>query len=132
MREAGGVDDVEHIDVTALLAPGADDRSRVRWSASNQLQTNVVVLPAGERVDEHVEPDLDVTLVVVAGEAQLRHGPPGQEVRTTARALSLVVLPAGTRRSWTAGPDGVAYVTAHRRRPSLLPRTRTPADRPPE
>lgn len=111
---------VEHVDVTALLAGAAADE-RVLWSAGNQLQTNLVRLGPGEQVDEHVEPELDVTLVVVEGQAELVHGPPLEQVVTTVRALSVVVLPAGTRRSIAAGPEGVAYVTAHRRRTGLVP-----------
>lgn len=106
---------VELVDLQALLAERAGPR--VRWSASGQLQTNLVVLAPGEQVDEHVERELDVTLVVVAGELSLLHG--RRQDRATAPAV--VVLPAGTRRALTAGPTGAAYVTAHRRRPSLLP-----------
>ncbi|MCW2616578.1 MAG: hypothetical protein JWN08_3572 [Frankiales bacterium] len=111
----------ELIDVAGLLA---GDGPRVRWSADNQLQTNLVVLAPGARVDRHVEHDLDVTLVVVAGDAVLAHGPSDDVTSEQVRSPAVVVLPAGTSRSVVAGPDGVAYVTAHRARPSLLPRLR--------
>lgn len=118
-----GPQPVEHVDLRGLLAPDPA-QPRVRWSASNQLQTNVVVLGPGEVVEPHVERELDVTLVFLAGSAVLAHGSTAQLTGTTVTAPAVVVLPAGTHRSTTAGADGVSYLTAHRRRPSLLPTVR--------
>ena len=97
---------------------------RVQWSYSNQLQTNIVTLPALGHLAVHVEAQLDVTLAVPIGSSTLRHGRDEQGVTAAVRAPAVLVLPAGTRRSFRAGPDGVTYLTSHRRRAGLLPQTR--------
>jgi mannose-6-phosphate isomerase-like protein (cupin superfamily) len=80
-----------------------------------QLDVNVLNLPAGERIGAHVEADLDVLLVIVAGsgtmvtEAGLLTFGPGE----------LVWLPRGSVRSLAAGAEGLAYLTVHRRRPGM-------------
>jgi quercetin dioxygenase-like cupin family protein len=111
--------DAQHVDVAALLADGA---TGVRWSATSQLQSNVVALAAGGSVDEHVESSLDVLLVVVAGGGRVTHSRPGRApVVEDVGAPAVLLLPAGTRRSLQAGPDGLVLVTAHRARPPFLP-----------
>jgi hypothetical protein len=49
--------DAQHVDIAALLA---ERDAGVLWSSTTQVQSNVVALPAGRRVDEHVERSLDV------------------------------------------------------------------------
>lgn len=111
--------DAQHVDVAALLA-GRD--TGVLWSATSQLQSNVVALAAGSGVDEHVEPSLDVLLVVVSGGGRVTHSRPGRStVDEQISAPAVLLLPAGTRRSLQAGPDGLVLVTAHRARPPFLP-----------
>ncbi|GAA2823639.1 cupin domain-containing protein [Kribbella solani] len=78
--------------------------------SGRQLDANLVHLPPGRHVGEHVEPDLDVLLVVVEGSGTI-----GEPVSTG----SLVWLPHGSRRELTAGPDGLSYLTVHRRRPGM-------------
>jgi hypothetical protein len=107
------------VDVTALLA--AQDTG-VLWSSTGQLQSNVVALAADGAVDEHVEDQLDVLLVVVAGAGRLTRSAPGSApVEEQLRAPAVCLLPAGTRRSLLAGPTGLVLVTAHRARPPLMP-----------
>jgi quercetin dioxygenase-like cupin family protein len=101
-----------YVDVAAALA---GDGPRIRWSVENQLQSNLVSLEPGAVVEEHVERELDVLLVVVAGDGTL-HADGGEHVVT---APAVVVLPAGTRRAIVAGRAGLSYVTAHRRRTGL-------------
>jgi hypothetical protein len=56
--------DVHQLVGTALVPAGA----RCRLSEPDrQLDANLIHLPAGQRMDTHTEPDLDVVLVVVAG-----------------------------------------------------------------
>lgn len=112
-----------HVDIAALLSPSDDASHRVLWSATGQLQTNLVSLSAGARVEQHVEGDLDVLLVVVQGGGVLTTAPDTgvAPVELAVTAPAAIVLPAGTARSIAAGPAGLAYVTAHRRRPGLLP-----------
>jgi quercetin dioxygenase-like cupin family protein len=114
---------VQLVDVGELLA-GPDPAPRVLWSASNQLQMNLVALEPAMTVPPHVEPELDVTLTVLVGSLELRYEHEGEELSGSAVAPSVVVLPAGTRRSLAAGPDGAVYLTAHRARSGLLPRLR--------
>ena len=117
--------DAQHVDVTALLA---GQGAGVLWSATTQIQSNVVALPAGETVDEHVEPSLDVLLVVVAGGGRVQHSREGSPpVEADVSAPAVLLLPAGTRRSLRAGPDGLVLVTAHRARPPFMPGRRDPA-----
>lgn len=87
-----------------------------------QLDANVVRLAPGGRVAPHREPDLDVLLFVVAGSGVLGAGT-GDEPRRLAEGAA-VWLPHGSTRSLTAGEDGLAYLTVHRRRPGMQIRRR--------
>ncbi|MFG2682225.1 hypothetical protein [Streptomyces sp. NPDC048392] len=80
-----------------------------------QLDSNVVRLPGGGRVDTHTEPDLDVLLLVLGGEARLDCTDGEHPLRTGV----LTWLPHGSARAVLAGPDGVTYLTVHRRRPGM-------------
>ncbi|WP_217234724.1 hypothetical protein [Streptomyces sp. AC555_RSS877] len=80
-----------------------------------QVDANVVRIPPGRHVDPHTEPDLDVLLLVVAGDGTLAtsDGPcPLSEG-------SLAWLPHGSSRGLAAGERGMAYLTVHRRRPGM-------------
>ncbi|MFC8783929.1 cupin domain-containing protein [Streptomyces nigra] len=108
-------------DVTALTEAPAS--AGVLWKLSEpgrQLDANVVHLPPGRRVDPHVEPDLDVLLLVVAGDGTVT-GSGGEENLTTG---GLLWLPRGSRRALAAGEQGLSYVTVHRRRPGITIRSR--------
>ena len=85
-----------------------------------QLDANLVRLAPGDEVGEHVEGDLDVLLVVVGGGGELGIGHPGSGTeREPLSAGTVVWLPRQSRRSLYAGPDGLVYLTTHRRRPAL-------------
>lgn len=115
----------EVVDVAALLTTNPTGDRVVLWSGSNQLQANVVSLRAGQGIDAHAEPDLDVTVAVLAGSMELRQGADLTLADVTSvHAPAVIVLPAGTRRSLRAGAGGVAYLTAHRRRIGMLPTVR--------
>jgi len=108
-------------DVTALTDAPAS--AGVLWKLTEpgrQLDANVVHLAPGRRVDTHVEPDLDVLLLVVTGDGTVT-GPDG-DTRLTAGAL--LWLPHGSRRALAAGERGLSYVTVHRRRPGMTIRSR--------
>ncbi|MGW4347553.1 cupin domain-containing protein [Streptomyces sp. NPDC004690] len=85
--------------------------------AGRQLDANLVRLAPGGRVAPHAEPELDVLVFVVAGDGVLGAGTADQP-RPLAEG-STVWLPHGSTRSITAGPDGLSYLTVHRRRPGL-------------
>ncbi|MEU5205224.1 AraC family ligand binding domain-containing protein [Streptomyces pseudogriseolus] len=109
-------------DTAALAAAAGDDRAGALWrlaESGRQLDANVVRLPPGHRVDTHREPDLDVLLLVLAGHGTLT-APDGEHPLPTG---TLTWLPHGSTRSLAAGPDGLTYLTVHRRRPGMTIRT---------
>ena len=123
----GDAVEAEVVDVAALLA---EHEAGVLWSSTTpQVQSNVVALAPGGTVDEHVEPVLDVLLVVVAGGGRLMTttSPDGPAAPRDVTAPAVCLLPAGTRRSLLAGPEGLVVVTAHRARPPFMPGRRQPS-----
>jgi quercetin dioxygenase-like cupin family protein len=115
-------------DTASLVALGADAPTGALWKLAEpgrQLDANVVRLPAGGRVEAHTEPDLDVLLLVLDGAARLDSADGGQPLRTGV----LTWLPHGSSRAVQAGPDGVTYLTVHRRRPGLRIQPPEAADR---
>ncbi|MGW1270703.1 cupin domain-containing protein [Streptomyces sp. NPDC002491] len=113
-------------DVMELAGlPLADSGALWRLAESGrQLDANLVRLPAGRHVHAHVEPELDVLLLVVAGDGVLAT-PDGAETLAQGK---LVWLPKGSSRSITAHGDGLSYLTVHRRRPGMQIRSRPTGD----
>jgi quercetin dioxygenase-like cupin family protein len=100
-----------------LTAAARDDRGAL-WQLAEQgreLDANLVRLPPVAEVGEHQEDVLDVLLVVVAGSGRVVTGSGELDLTPT----TVVWLPRTSRRALAAGPDGLAYVTVHRRRPGL-------------
>lgn len=92
--------------------------SGVLWKLAEpgrQLDANLIRLPAHARIDTHAELDLDVLVLVVTGTGVL-DTPEGPQPLA---AGALLWLPHGSARSLSAGPEGLAYVTVHRRRPGM-------------
>lgn len=105
-------------DLSALAAGAGPEEAGALWrlaESGRQLDANVVRLPPGRRVGTHAEPDLDVLLLVVAGDGTLHTTGGAQPL---APGL-LLWLPHGSTRDLAAGPDGLAYLTVHRRRPGM-------------
>ncbi|WP_406094016.1 hypothetical protein [Streptomyces sp. NBC_01013] len=103
-----------------LLAAAAPDDRGALWQLDRQgreLDANLVRLPPGAEVGEHQEDVLDVLLVVLEGNGRLTPGDSGEPLDLT--PTTVMWLPRTSRRSLAAGPDGLAYVTVHRRRPGL-------------
>ncbi|MEV6786175.1 hypothetical protein [Streptomyces sp. NPDC051098] len=101
-------------DVRAVPA----DRGGALWrlsEAGRQLDANIIRVPPGERVARHAEADLDVLLCVLDGSGELETDAGRQRLE----AGSVAWLPRGIHRALSAGADGLAYVTAHTRRPGL-------------
>lgn len=110
--DAGGA------DLGELVAHAADGQGGALWrlrDGDRQLDANVVRLPPGAEVAPHTEAHLDVLLVVVTGAGRLTLAGTGRELRPG----SVAVLPRGARRGLAAGPDGLVFLTAHRRRAGM-------------
>ena len=84
-------------------------------AASADLNATLLEWPAGEGPAEHVNGERDVLYVVLAGSATLTVDGEARELRAGEPAI----VEKGTRRALVAGPDGVRYLTAHRRRGGL-------------
>jgi quercetin dioxygenase-like cupin family protein len=99
------------------LAVAAGGRAGVIWAleGSGDLNANLVRFDAGGGVGEHVNEEVDVIFVGVAGSGSVRVE--GEEHRLTAGTL--VFAPSGVGRSTSASSDGFAYLTVHRRRGPL-------------
>jgi quercetin dioxygenase-like cupin family protein len=109
-----GVVDLADVASTAGV-PG------VAWSRqSDDLNVNLVVFGRDGGVEAHVNTEVDVLIVALAGEGIL-------EVDGTFRPLragQAVVVPKGSRRSIRGASDRFAYLTCHRRRAGLWPAPR--------
>jgi uncharacterized protein (DUF2249 family)/quercetin dioxygenase-like cupin family protein len=112
---------------TTALAGAAPDATGVIWKLQmreRDLDSNVISLAPGASIDAHAGPDIDVLIHVLAGSGRL-----STELETLAlRTGSLAWLPRRSRRQFTAGPDGLRYLTVHQRRQALT-LTTAPAGR---
>jgi len=103
-------------DAHALLAAASHDGPI--WSSSGeQLNVNLIRLSGGAAIEAHINTELDVTIVVVAGEGLLTL----DETVRRVHAGDIVVIPRGARRAIASAGDVFAYVTCHRRRAALMP-----------
>ncbi|GGD34299.1 hypothetical protein GCM10010915_13360 [Microbacterium faecale] len=96
----------------------AEGSSGAVWNLAARdrtLDANVISLPAGDGIAEHVGPDLDVLVHVVSGSGTLvtERG----DVALVPGAL--VWLPKRSRRAFAAGSDGLRYLTVHQRKKML-------------
>jgi quercetin dioxygenase-like cupin family protein len=105
-------------DLDWVLAQSSAAASGALWrleETDRQLDANLIRLPPGQSVELHREPDVDVMLLPLAG---------GGTLRTDSEAISLaphalIWLPHGSRRALEAGPEGLAYLTVHRKRAGM-------------
>ncbi|MDQ3849512.1 MAG: cupin domain-containing protein [Actinomycetota bacterium] len=80
--------------------------------ASDDLNATLLAWPAAHQVAEHVNAELDVFVVVLAGSATLTIDARSHAL-TSGRAI---LIPRGARRAIRAGSGGVRYLSIHRRR----------------
>jgi mannose-6-phosphate isomerase-like protein (cupin superfamily) len=99
--------------VVDLLAPAG--RGPAWGTASDDLNATLLVWSAGEGPPEHVNDERDVFLLVLGGSAALDLDGRAHELR----AGTAVLIAKGVVRRLVAGPEGVRYVSVHRRRPPL-------------
>jgi quercetin dioxygenase-like cupin family protein len=84
-------------------------------AASADLNATLLEWPAGRGPAEHVNEQLDVLYVVLAGSATLTVDGESRELSNGEAAI----VDKGSRRALVAGPDRVRYLTAHVRREGL-------------
>ncbi|MEU8606496.1 DUF2249 domain-containing protein [Actinoplanes sp. NPDC048791] len=104
-------------DVTALHA--APDAAGAIWKlqmSERDLDSNIIQLPPYGNIEPHAGPDLDVLVVVLEGSGALTTELDDFDLT----GGQLVWLPRASRRSITAGPAGLRYLTVHRRRRALV------------
>ncbi|OEJ28472.1 hypothetical protein AS594_32300 [Streptomyces agglomeratus] len=105
-------------DLDAEMAGAPAGAAGALWrltGAQRGLDANLVRLGPGGVIAEHTEPTLDVLMIVVQGSGRVTTG---EETRPLT-LHSAAWLAKGSRRSLTAGPDGMTYLTVHTRRPGL-------------
>jgi quercetin dioxygenase-like cupin family protein len=90
-------------------------RGPVWGGESADLNATLLEWPPGEGPTEHVNDQLDVLYVVVAGTAKLTVDGELRELS----AGGVTIVEKGARRALVAGPQGVRYLTVHKRRGGL-------------
>ena len=103
----------ERVDLDRVPVTG----DGVQWSLgpSRDLNANLVHLEPGHGIGEHVNDEVDVLVVVVSGSGTAHVD--GDDVGL--RQHVVAHLPRGVRRRIDAGPEGLSYLTVHRRRGPL-------------
>jgi mannose-6-phosphate isomerase-like protein (cupin superfamily) len=90
-------------------------RGPVWGGESADLNATLLEWPAGEGPAEHVNDQLDILYVIVAGSATLTVDGESKELGPG----GVTIVDKRARRGLVAGPGGVRYVTAHVRRGGL-------------
>ncbi|HET7128870.1 MAG TPA: hemerythrin domain-containing protein [Gaiellaceae bacterium] len=107
---------LERIAVDALDDWKADHANGPVWGlASEDLNATLLAWRPGGGTEAHVNDERDVLIFVVDGEATVSIEGERHELGA-GRAL---IVDKGLRRSVTAGPGGVRYLSVHLRRPPL-------------
>jgi quercetin dioxygenase-like cupin family protein len=102
----------------AALARAATGPGAAWTHQSEDLNVNLLVFASGEGVAEHVNTEVDVLLVGIAGAGAVT-------IDGTCQVLSAghaIVIPKGANRGIQSMSDSFAYLTCHRRRGGLWPR----------
>lgn len=112
--EDGGSGIVTNLFARAQAATG---RGPIWTQECEDLNVNLLMFRAGEEIKEHVNSEVDVLLVGIAGEGVISVDgaphplPPGRSM----------IVPKGARRSTRVMGERFAYLTCHRRRAGLMP-----------
>lgn len=109
-------DEVTVIDLVALAH--TDTTRQPVWACvSADLNVNLLVFDSGTGVTAHVNDEVDVLLVGIAGEGVVEVDGVPRPLRTG----QAVVIPRGARRAIHSAGGHFAYLTGHRRRGGLWP-----------
>ncbi|CAJ1498266.1 DUF2249 domain-containing protein [[Mycobacterium] burgundiense] len=95
--------------------------------AQRDLDSNIVALAPGGGIDSHTGPDLDVLIYVLSGDGQLTTE---LETHLALAPGDLVWLPRRSQRKFSAGRNGLRYLTVHQRRKALVLQPPEPRSRP--
>jgi quercetin dioxygenase-like cupin family protein len=107
---------VESVDLAGLA--GLDSDLGLRWALrGDDLNLNLLVFTNGDGVQEHVNHEVEVLLVGIAGEGVAIVD--GREHPLAAGRL--VLIPKGARRGTRSTSERFAYLTCHRKRGGLMP-----------
>lgn len=107
------------LDFPALAAMAAEPG--VAWGyQGDDLNANLVVFRGTEGVATHVNHEVDVLIVGIAGAGIVEVD--GE--RATLGAGQALIVPKGAARSLAAAGESFAYLTCHRRRAGLMPQRR--------
>lgn len=112
----------QRLDLTARQAE-AEQQQRAGAIASlvgADLNVNLVRLLPDESLEAHINTEVDVLLVGIAGAGTVELDG-GDEPLDAGNAI---YVPKNTRRAIRAGSHGVTYLTCHRRRGGLMPTPR--------
>lgn len=123
VADTGGLPDVRPDEGGAIVADlaalaRAATAEGAAWThQSDDLNVNLLVFGAGGGVSEHLNAEVDVLLVGIAGEGIVAvDGTP-----YPLRAGHVLVIPKGARRGTRATSPSFAYLSCHRRRAGLWP-----------
>jgi uncharacterized protein (DUF2249 family)/quercetin dioxygenase-like cupin family protein len=104
---------------TAVVRDSRSDATGAVWKLQirrRDLDSNIIRLQPAATIGAHVGPDFDVLLLVFDGTGQIT-----TELDTIdLHPGALVWLPQRSQRQFTAGPQGLSYLTVHQRRQSLI------------
>ncbi len=106
-------------DTTTAAAENDPDAAGAVWTLSTRrrdLDANIIRLRPGTGIEPHTGPDLDVLVLALAGTGRIVTETDPLDLQPG----TLVWLPRRSRRGFTAGPDGVSYLTVHQRRQALV------------
>jgi uncharacterized protein (DUF2249 family) len=105
-------------DTSATVAAGDPDATGAIWklrTRERDLDSNIIQLAPGTAIDAHTGPDLDVLVHILGGSGRLTT----ELDRVDLQPGALIWLPRRSQRQFTAGPDGLRYLTVHQRRQAL-------------
>ena len=126
------LDDLDETDATITggvvavdVAAFAHHAEAVPWSTrSADLNVNLLHFRAGDGVASHVNAEVDVLLVGVAGEGEVLAGAATYPLRPG----RVILIPKGLERATHATSEHFAYLSCHRARPGLMPAPRLPQE----
>jgi quercetin dioxygenase-like cupin family protein len=107
-------------DLAALAAASTSATGPIWSLASADLNLNLLHFTNGDGVPDHVNAEVDVVGLVIAGAGTVEIDGRVEPLRPGC----LFFIPKGARRAIHAASDDFAYLTCHRRRAGLMPTRR--------